>query len=354
MRKQQGPAKADRYFVQRFGSASLAGAIERAATAERAQLFDDVVRIPVDVYELAAAKGIKVDDGEIKTSCQEGMLVPERSGFRVVLRRTATETRKRFSLAHELGHALFYTNEGDGPKHQVAILSAAERDAEERICDRFAGALLMPREEFVKLLSGLTPQSPLEVLRRLDAAARQFRVSVPACVARLRAVEIQAPPYLVMCLSEKPNPATGQDCTLRVDSCVSVGSWRSAHIWRHKSADSAGLKSALMLYRSWEKRLSATPVSGRFSLDRAEGIMPVTLGSSQGASEQVRISRITAGKWTDEIADVLAANWLYAWSHGPDRLAYVITVLAPSTAVAHGPTTAPSSLTPPCAPARPV
>jgi hypothetical protein len=204
---------------------------------------------------------------------------------------------------------------------------------------------LMPRGEFGELVAGFTPHSPLEVLRRLDATARHFRVSVPACVARLRAVDIKAPPYLVMCLSVKPNPATGQDSTLRVDSCVSVGSWRGAHIWHHKSADRAGLKSALMLYDTWEKRVAATPVSGCFTLDRGEGIIPVALGGCQGALERVHISKTTGGKWADEVADVLAANWLYGWSHGSDRLAYIVTVLAPSTSAAHGPSAVPSGLT---------
>jgi len=99
----------------------------------------------------------------------------------ILLNGAEPETRQRFSLAHEFKHAV------DHPF--VHILYAAEPDEDrhawiERVCDYFAGCLLMPRD----LLRPAWLRS-----QNLAELARRFQVSQAAIGTRLRQIGL-APP----------------------------------------------------------------------------------------------------------------------------------------------------------------
>jgi hypothetical protein len=322
------PSRSESFFINLFRSATLRGAIERAARREREQLFEDCASVPVNVFQLAKRRGMQIDEDLSGVSCEEGLLIPFKGGYRVRLRKTATESRKRFSLAHEMGHTFFYKDDGNGPRHKVSVLSAAERAAEERICNLFAAALLMPwpqlREEFLELPSG----NPGQMLTRLDSVSKRFRVSVPALLQRLRSLDVAAPPYMLLCLAAKPNPATGADFALRVEFCVSLGSWRSSHIWQHRSAHGLGLNSAMSLFDHWDRARQSTTLKGHFALDAQQGLTTAA-DTPNEMRETVHLSRVALGKWKNEVVEVVSASRLYAWTTDQDQKAYVLSVLSP-------------------------
>jgi Zn-dependent peptidase ImmA (M78 family) len=101
-------------------------------------------------------------------------------------------TRRRFSLAHELGHwhhhrgqLLFCRASDIGP--------GGARPQTELVADRFAADLLMPSFLFVPRLSGLRRFG----LSELETLAAEFRVSRAA--AAIRAIERGQLPALVVC-----------------------------------------------------------------------------------------------------------------------------------------------------------
>lgn len=80
-----------------------------------------------------------------------GQLVPRKDGFEIIVAEgTATHlsTRWRFSIAHELGHTLFFSHGPRGPERifpkQIRPLSPLFKK-EEALCDSFAAALLVPK-----------------------------------------------------------------------------------------------------------------------------------------------------------------------------------------------------------------
>ena len=79
------------------------------------------------------------------------------------------EKRRRFTIAHELGHALVL--QVTGSKKHVGI-------EVERICDMIAAEILMPKNQF---LSQLT--APLS-LKKLRSVAHNFNVSFQAAAKR--------------------------------------------------------------------------------------------------------------------------------------------------------------------------
>lgn len=101
-------------------------------------------------------------------------------------------TRRRFSLAHELGHwhhhrgqLLFCRSTDIGP--------GGARPQTEVVADRFAADLLMPSFLFVPRLTGLRRLG----FGELETLAAEFRVSRPAVA--IRAIERGELPALVVC-----------------------------------------------------------------------------------------------------------------------------------------------------------
>ncbi len=321
------PTRSEKYFVDLFQSATLRGAIERAASRERGEFTEEYSHVPVDVFRIAKGRRMQITEDLVGNSCGEGLLIPFRGGYRVRLRKCSTQSRKRFSIAHELGHTLFYKDDENGPRHQIGILDCAEKDAEERICNRFASALLMPASKLREKLGGLPDGAPSKVLAALDATARYFHVSLPALLQRLRSIELNTPGYMLLCMRGKLNPATGDDMALRVEMAVPLGSWRNRYVWRNKSAKGIGLCNALTLYSQWEERHRNAPRRGSFGIDPHSGCL-IDSRDCPDIEEKIHLSHVIQGKWKNELAQVLSANRLYAWSEVSTKTAYVLSAIA--------------------------
>jgi hypothetical protein len=130
---------------------------------------------PIALDQLARSLGV---DGIVqRRMIEDGRL--ERGGGRTVvyLRQAARPTRQRFTLGHELGHLLLA-----GPEKEfVAQRSWTGLDAEERFCDEFAAALLLP-SHWVRQRFGRCPER-LAVVRELSDLAE---ASLSASLVRLR------------------------------------------------------------------------------------------------------------------------------------------------------------------------
>lgn len=320
--------RSEKYFVDLFHSATLRGAIERAAGRERGEGAEECSNIPVDIFGLARQRRMEITEDLVGASCGEGLLIPFKGGYRVRLRKSSTVSRKRFSVAHELGHTLFYKDTGDGPRHQIGILNTSEKNAEERICNRFASALLMPASKLRQRLSDLPSGAPSKVLAELEKTARYFRVSLPALLHRLRSIQLDdAPGYMLLCMSERPNPATRKDCALRVELAVPLGSWRDLYIWRNRSAQGLGLDNASTLYKEWEGTHRTATTKGSFGINSRSGLLDASCTYTE-VEENIQLSHVARGKWKNECARVRCANRLYAWSDASDGSAYVLSAIA--------------------------
>lgn len=136
------------------------------------------IALPVDPYALALSMGIDV---------YRAVLGPSRSGYLIVgdgraaiyVNEASAPNRNRFTVAHEIGHYVDLQNRDklvEGGTYDRDHLAAQGIDPEEIYANRFAAALLMPREEVEAL-----HKSGLNVLQ----LASRFRVSKPAMENRL-------------------------------------------------------------------------------------------------------------------------------------------------------------------------
>ena len=100
-------------------------------------------------------------------------------GFSILVNLGMTPGRRRFTVAHEMAHALFHS-------HETNRVVSRERNPLEVFADTFAGEFLMPREGVRRYMeeSGMDPHinEPADAIR----IQRYFRVSWPTALVRLK------------------------------------------------------------------------------------------------------------------------------------------------------------------------
>jgi Zn-dependent peptidase ImmA (M78 family) len=319
-------SRTEQYFLSLFAVSSVAAAAEMAADLLRANSGFHTSALPVDVFKLAETKGLKIKQDLEGNGCSEGLLIPRKDDFLVRLKRDVATNRKRFSLAHELGHTFFYKDEGEGPRHAVGILDRTEHLAEERVCDEVAAFLLMPTGELKRRFDGLQEHQPSEILRAMDSSSEVFSVSREALARHAEAVSLAIPPCLVLQSSFRENPSGSEEKDLRTDWCAAIGSWEDRRrLWRHYRLSSIGLASACDLYHTW-RDLSARGTYMFGSLGQLERDPK----APRVCTEAVTVSVSSGGKWKARTESFLTASRLYSWDK-PDGTveARVLSVLTP-------------------------
>lgn len=144
----------------------------------------------MDVHGLARELGVKVHEAWLDKEVS-GELVPlGNGGFQANLNANHTPQRRRFTLAHELGHFVHhrhligtgigddraYRSTGAGRYHNTAIGPREETEA-----NKFASNLLMPQHLIDTLIDqGFT--SPEDLAHELDVSvpAMRVRMGLPA------------------------------------------------------------------------------------------------------------------------------------------------------------------------------
>ena len=166
--KQSGRTKATNEYAKRvLEVAGNPATLEEAICNLVSELLRDATVPPTNLDEL---KG-KLDIVKIvaEDTGLSGELRRERKGLHIVYSSHLAIERRRFTIAHEMGHALL-NKLGQRLPHSGPDV--------ERLCDKFAAEILMPRDAFLERLgSSLT----IECLFDLK---RAFEVSLSAIAYR--------------------------------------------------------------------------------------------------------------------------------------------------------------------------
>jgi predicted transcriptional regulator len=143
--------------------------------AERLLQAAGVTHEPVSLRDVVSALNLSLVEADREPFSCEAALAPFGDGYAVRLRGDVGERRRRFSIAHEIGHFVLHPPQA---RHERGGQVNEAMRAQEREADAFAAELLMP-EHLVRraaLEDGADP-------RRL---ADRFEVSVTAMSLRLR------------------------------------------------------------------------------------------------------------------------------------------------------------------------
>jgi Zn-dependent peptidase ImmA (M78 family) len=142
---------------------------------------------PIPVEEIARGEGAEVTVRHFNNEVS-GILLRNGSQVIIGVERDQPPTRKRFTVAHELGHLMLH--EGQEVRVDTAFRinlrspeSSTAEDVEEIESNAFAAALLMP-ETFIKqdVKSFILD---IDDAAQIEALARRYQVSAQAMTLRL-------------------------------------------------------------------------------------------------------------------------------------------------------------------------
>lgn len=149
----------------------------------------------VDVDTIAENLGLKVIPYELN-EISGALIIENNQGF-IGFNPSHQTTRKRFTIAHEIGHYYLHCLSSDHPKKDQLFVDkdfiVKYRNAnnytyaelkQEQQANAFAAALLMPRDFIQKELNKPSNKSLAEV-QLIEKLAERFNVSVPAMTFRL-------------------------------------------------------------------------------------------------------------------------------------------------------------------------
>lgn len=137
---------------------------------------------PVQVLEIAHAMGVKVYKSKNWPAHISGLIRKDAthggtSGYAIYTNANHRRTRRRFTIAHELGHYVLHPDLiGDGITDD-ALYRSRLGDPIERQANRFAANLLMPWDLIIE-----STRSGLDTVEKL---AEKFEVSKSAMSVRL-------------------------------------------------------------------------------------------------------------------------------------------------------------------------
>ena len=146
---------------------------------------------PIPVREIATAIDIYEIREELLDGLEGGLIVPvDKSEGAILVHRDRPETRKRYTIAHEIGHYVNPWHKSDSPEGfrcrpkdmSVERFAPDDRAAKMEVqANQFAAELLMPRVQVDQFLKGLAGADIAHVIRMADA---RFNVSREAAARR--------------------------------------------------------------------------------------------------------------------------------------------------------------------------
>lgn len=175
-------------FVGQTGACDLAEACERASDLVFPARLRSSIDLKVDPRQLSETAGIRIDyDSKMPF---EGRLHREPDERAVItLGRRGSARRKRFTLAHELGHYIIQTmvqRDCSGVVYRWSSNTPQEVREEERLANMLAAELLMPKR-YVSDRCGASTKK-LEAVRSIS---KIFDVSLTAAIRRVADVSRQ-------------------------------------------------------------------------------------------------------------------------------------------------------------------
>lgn len=148
---------------------------------------------PADLHRVAARLGIEVYEEEFVEQIDGAYLLLDGAPPVIVLNNSYIKpiARRRFTLAHEIGHHLLGAKVKYNGRLFHCDTSKKSGGILERACDRFAVLLLMPEDHIRKHYDELSANSE----NRVAIMSERFGVSYQAMSRRLRELELSTRKY---------------------------------------------------------------------------------------------------------------------------------------------------------------
>lgn len=140
----------------------------------------DMLKIPVDVVKIATEIGIDIFETELKKEISGAIRYDSTNrSFSILLNKKNSPKRKRFTIAHELGHYFLHKSILQNDEIHIDILYRKNvNDYEEKKVDYFAGALLMNEMLLRKIYKQTDSITELSEIFDVSDSAMTVRLNV--------------------------------------------------------------------------------------------------------------------------------------------------------------------------------
>lgn len=122
------------------------------------------------------------------------------------------ENHMRFAIAHEIGHTYWFKKSGTLDPLSPFQVSTIHDASIEFLCDKFAAALLLPRNDLLKLLEkwGVSPNPEIPPLHLIRLLAQRYKIAEQA-VARRLFYQLIPRKYALLCIKSVGSKITNLD-----------------------------------------------------------------------------------------------------------------------------------------------
>lgn len=152
-------------------------------TQDIIDLYD--IQIPIqNINDVVAVLGGRVEESVDIDNMSDGSIRKQENGFVIYVSPFQSAARKKFTIAHELGHLFLHMgykiNDDLWNTQKNSTYYRAGDSLMEYQANEFAAALLMPQKEYRKIMDQYTIEDQVET----DKVAKYFGVSVSAASNR--------------------------------------------------------------------------------------------------------------------------------------------------------------------------
>ena len=146
--------------------------------AQEKKIKNDMYKIPVDLIGLANILNIEVYEQKLESKISGAIRYNKENGkYTILLNKNDNDNRRRFTLAHELGHYFLNKEILESDEIHIDVLYRCSDDKEKEI-DYFAGALLMPKELIEIMYKDTTSISQLSNIFEVSESAMTVRLNI--------------------------------------------------------------------------------------------------------------------------------------------------------------------------------
>jgi Zn-dependent peptidase ImmA (M78 family) len=133
-------------------------------------------------------------------------IVPRNGRYLILFNRDLPMLPQRFAVAHEFGHTYWFAPGGEGRPLSSLQWNLGRDPNIERLCNRFAAALLLPKADMISSVTNSEPETPRveACLQRIPDLAKKFLVA-EQLVARRLFFEILQFKMALVCCRRSPN-----------------------------------------------------------------------------------------------------------------------------------------------------
>ncbi len=136
----------------------------------------------IDIKQVAESQGIRVYEEDFSGDTISGLMLRDEKGYIIAVNKGHADTRKRFTIAHELGHFLLHKQENlhyDLQQNGKEVFFRADGiiSSHEREANHFAAELLMPEDMIREDFQDNPDINKLANIYKVSESAMMYRLS---------------------------------------------------------------------------------------------------------------------------------------------------------------------------------